>query len=66
MAEYARAERDDADLPELLERVAKEKSVYLRWGRDALGWAIYVFRCPPARRAEALSGASTAVAATVP
>mgnify|MGYP000630560790 CR=1 FL=1 len=57
MAEYARADRDDADLPELLERVAKEKSIYLRWGRDALGWAIYVFRCPPARGAEAVSGA---------
>ena len=57
MAEYARADRDDADLPELLERVAKEKSVYLRWGRDALGWAIYVFRCPHARGTEAVSGA---------
>jgi SAM-dependent methyltransferase len=48
VAEYARSDRDDADLPELLERVAKEKSAYLRWGRDALGWAIYVFRCPQA------------------
>ncbi len=57
MAEYARAERDDADLPELLERVAKEKTVYLRWGRDALGWAIYVFRCPSARGTEAVPGA---------
>jgi len=56
MAEYARADRDDADLPELLERVAKEKSVYLRWGRDALGWAIYIFRCPPARGTEAVWG----------
>jgi SAM-dependent methyltransferase len=49
MAEYARTNRDDADLPELLERVAKQKSAYLKWGRDALGWAIYVFRCPTAR-----------------
>ena len=57
MADYARTDRDDADLPELLERVAKEKSIYLRWGRDALGWAIYVFRCPPARGTEAVSGA---------
>jgi len=56
MAEYARADRNDADLPELLERVAKEKSIYLRWGRDALGWAIYVFRCPPARGTEGVSG----------
>ena len=47
-ADYARTDRDDADLPELLERVAKEKSAYLKWGRDTLGWAIYVFRCPHA------------------
>lgn len=45
-ADYARTDRDDPDLPELLERVAKEKSAYLKWGRDVLGWAIYVFRCP--------------------
>lgn len=51
MADYARTDRNDADLPELLERVAKEKSAYLRWGRDTLGWAIYVFRCPSARDA---------------
>ncbi len=47
-AAYARTERKDADLPELLERVAKQKSAYLKWGRDTLGWAIYVFRRPPA------------------
>jgi SAM-dependent methyltransferase len=55
-AAYARTNRDDADLPELLDRVAKQKSAYLKWGRDALGWAIYVFRCPSARGAEAVSG----------
>jgi hypothetical protein len=43
-AEYARAHPDDPDLPELLQRVAKNKAVYLQWGRDTLGWAIYVFR----------------------
>ncbi|HBO45062.1 MAG TPA: class I SAM-dependent methyltransferase [Planctomycetaceae bacterium] len=49
VADYARTDPDDADVPELLERMAKQKSAYLKWGRDALGWAIYVFRCPPAR-----------------
>ncbi len=44
VSEYARSHTDDPDLPEIAERVAKEKSVYLRWGRDTLGWAIYVFR----------------------
>ncbi len=43
-AEYARSHPDDPDLLELQERVAKAKAVYLRWGRDVLGWAIYVFR----------------------
>jgi SAM-dependent methyltransferase len=42
--EYVRAHPDDPDLPELVERVAKAKAVYLRWGRETLGWAIYVFR----------------------
>ncbi len=43
-AEYARSHPDDPDLPELAGRVAKERAAYLRWGRDTLGWAIYVFR----------------------
>jgi SAM-dependent methyltransferase len=43
-AEYALAHPDDPDLSELRERVAKDKALYLRWGRDTLGWAIYVFR----------------------
>jgi SAM-dependent methyltransferase len=43
-AEYARSHPDDPDLPELLQRVAKDKAVYLQWGRDTLGWAIYLFR----------------------
>jgi SAM-dependent methyltransferase len=43
-AEYARCHPDDPDLPELQERVAKDQAVYLRWGRDTMGWAIYAFR----------------------
>ncbi len=46
-AEYARCHPDDPDLPELLERVAKAKAAYLRWGRDTVGWAMYVFRQRP-------------------
>lgn len=44
VSEYARAQSDDPDLMEIVERVAKERSVYLRWGRETVGWAIYVFR----------------------
>jgi SAM-dependent methyltransferase len=43
-AEYARSHPDDRDLRELLELVARAKAVYLRWGRDTLGWSIYAFR----------------------
>ena len=43
-AEYARTHPDDPDLPELVERVDKARATYLRWGRDTLGWAIYMFR----------------------
>jgi len=43
-AEYARAHPDDPDLADLVERVSKAKADYLRWGRDTIGWSIYVFR----------------------
>ncbi len=41
---YALAHPDDPDVPELLERVRASKEEYLRWGRDTLGWALYLFR----------------------
>ncbi len=43
-AEYARTHPDDPDLAAVVERVEKAKATYLRWGRDTLGWAIYIFR----------------------
>lgn len=42
--EYARLNPDDPDLPELIDRVAAGRTAYLRWGREVMGWAIYVFR----------------------
>jgi cyclopropane fatty-acyl-phospholipid synthase-like methyltransferase len=47
--EYARARPDDPDLPEVVEQVGKAREVYLRWGRDTLSWAIYLFRLRPAQ-----------------
>jgi len=44
ISEFARTHPDDPDLVEVDERVSKAKSAYLRWGRDTLGWAIYMFR----------------------
>jgi hypothetical protein len=41
---YARTHAGDPDLAELTQRVSQARAAYLRWGRDTLGWAIYVFR----------------------
>ena len=43
-AEYARSNPTDPDVAELVERVAGSRESYLRWGRNTLGWAIYLFR----------------------
>jgi rifampin ADP-ribosylating transferase len=45
--EYARSHPDDSDLAEVVARVGEARAAYLRWGRDTLGWAIYVFRLRP-------------------
>lgn len=42
--EYVRTRPEDPDIPELLKRSRQEKENYLRWERETLGWAIYVFR----------------------
>jgi SAM-dependent methyltransferase len=43
---FAAANPGDPDLPELLPRARRDFDAYLRWGRDALGWCIYLFRAP--------------------
>ena len=43
-ARFAAANPDDTDLVELLSRVGANRAAYLKWGRDTLGWGIYVFR----------------------
>lgn len=45
-AEYAVANPNDPDLPQIQEKVAHAREVYLRWQREALGWALYLFRKP--------------------
>ncbi|SYZ72237.1 Methyltransferase [Candidatus Zixiibacteriota bacterium] len=42
--EYARQNPDDPDITELMNRVTSDKDIYLKWGRDTIGWAIYIFR----------------------
>lgn len=43
---WAVAHPDDPDRGEVLARVARDRAAYLRWGRDTLGWALYLFRKP--------------------
>ncbi len=35
---------DDPDVEEVLKRVRADRENYLRWGRDTIGWSIYVFK----------------------
>lgn len=46
ITKYAQDNPQDPDLPEILERMKKDKHVYLQWQRDTMGWALYVFRKP--------------------
>jgi SAM-dependent methyltransferase len=41
---YAARNPGDADVPDLLARQRASRDLYLRWERDLLGWAVYVFR----------------------
>lgn len=50
-AEYTRTHPDDPDLAAVTERVRQAQAAYLRWGRDTLGWAIYVFKSRSAAEA---------------
>jgi len=43
---HARDNPDDPDVPEILNRVARGRTSYLHWGRDTVGWAMYLFRKP--------------------
>ena len=43
---YTQAHPDDPDAGELLARTRRGNEAYLRWGRDTLGWSIYLFRAP--------------------
>src|SRR6478672_8545382 len=43
---YAREQPDDADVPQMLERIRHWRDAYLRWGRAKLGFAVYLFYRP--------------------
>lgn len=41
---WASENRNDPDVETVLKRVREGKNAYLKWGRETLGWAIYVFK----------------------
>ncbi len=46
---YAREQPDDPEVPEMVERARRLRDGFLRWGRDGLGFAAYLFYRPGAR-----------------
>ncbi len=43
---YASEQPGDADVPAMVERVRRWRDAYLRWGRDTLGFGVYLFWRP--------------------
>ena len=43
---YAADHPDDPDVEALLRNTRRSRDAYLRWGRNCLGWAMYLFRKP--------------------
>jgi SAM-dependent methyltransferase len=46
---YAREQPEDPDIPAMLDRSRKWRDTYLRWGRDTLGFGVYLFYRPGRR-----------------
>jgi hypothetical protein len=47
---YAADHPDDPDVVPLLQTARGNRDAYLRWGRDCLGWAMYLFQKPRGSR----------------
>lgn len=43
---YAAANPEDPDVPEILDRARGWRDAYLKWGREVVGWAVYLFMKP--------------------
>lgn len=46
VSEYSDSNPDDPDLPEIWESIRKNRETYLKYGRDTMGWCIYIYRKP--------------------
>ncbi|MDA1017867.1 MAG: hypothetical protein O3A00_25845 [Planctomycetota bacterium] len=42
--EFVRANEHDPDAEAMLQRIRPWRDAYLRWGRDTLGFGLYLFR----------------------
>jgi SAM-dependent methyltransferase len=42
--QWADEHPDDPDVEKVLRRVGENRANYLRWGRETIGWSIYVFK----------------------
>jgi len=42
--QWAKENPDDPDVAYVLKDVRGDKEAYLKWGREMMGWAIYVFK----------------------
>jgi hypothetical protein len=42
--DYITSNPSDPDLPEIRLANDRYKEIYLRWGRDTMGWCLYLFR----------------------
>jgi hypothetical protein len=40
---YSRRNPGDPDVPELMANMRKTRDHYLQWGRNEIGWAVYLF-----------------------
>ncbi len=52
---YAKEHPDDPDVPTILTGIRRRRDEYLRWGRDQLGWAVYIFVKDPAGERDRLA-----------
>lgn len=46
MERYCHLHPNDPDAPEMLDRARLTRDAYIRWGRDTIGWALYLFLRP--------------------
>ena len=44
---YSKQNPDDPDIPDLMANMHKARDLYLQWGRNEMGWSVYLFQKAP-------------------